>query len=96
MDPNAALRTILEQGMDAGITLKGEYRKELNAWLAKGGFAPRVELHPGTDAWMRGDRFGTVTGVTKTYVWIVLDRSGQKLKVRPEDIARVGDTFIII
>jgi hypothetical protein len=24
----------------------------------------RIELHPGTDHWMRGDRFGTITNVT--------------------------------
>ena len=88
MDPNAALRTILEQGMDAGITLKGEYRKELNAWLAKGGFAPRVELHPATDAWMRGDRYGTVKSVGRTYVHVVMD-SGRTLKVTPENIYQV-------
>lgn len=26
----------------------------------------RVELHPGTDLWMRGARFGTVIGISLT------------------------------
>jgi hypothetical protein len=26
----------------------------------------RVELHPGTDLWMRGARYGTVTGISLT------------------------------
>lgn len=28
----------------------------------------RVELHPGTAAWMSGDRFGTVERITSTVV----------------------------
>ena len=32
----------------------------------------RVELHPATDLWMRGARFGSVTKVerTKVHVWV--------------------------
>ena len=39
----------------------------------------RVELHPATDAWMRGDRFGTVERIGKRhphYVFVRMDRSG--------------------
>ena len=39
----------------------------------------RVELHPGTDAWMRGDRFGVVVRVGQRhphYVHVHMDRSG--------------------
>lgn len=34
----------------------------------------RVELHPATDLWMRGARFGTVDYVKAGYVYVSLDR----------------------
>ena len=37
----------------------------------------RVEIHPGTDLWMRGARFGTVVGMSltpKDRVHVELDR----------------------
>lgn len=33
----------------------------------------RVELHPGTDLWMRGARFGTVVGTHKTYDRLIVE-----------------------
>lgn len=45
----------------------------------------RVELSPATDAWMSGDRFGTVLpnkGVK--YVWVSMDRSGKVRKIIPD------------
>ena len=38
----------------------------------------RVQLHPRTDAWMAGDRFGTVERVSHRgpFVTIRMDRSG--------------------
>jgi len=39
----------------------------------------RVQLHPATDAWMRGDRFGTVIKVSKSSVVVLMDKSGRKL-----------------
>lgn len=35
----------------------------------------RVQAHPNTDAWMRGDRFGTVERVGRAYVHVRMDRS---------------------
>lgn len=35
----------------------------------------RVESHPATDAWMMGDRFGTITKITRKYVHVEMDRS---------------------
>tara|TARA_R110000868_G_scaffold160021_3_gene389312 strand:+ start:2782 stop:2979 length:198 start_codon:yes stop_codon:yes gene_type:complete len=51
----------------------------------------RVELHPATDTWMRGDRYGEVVSVPTRgrpdgRVMIHLDKSGKKLYFRPEDI----------
>lgn len=39
----------------------------------------RVELHPGTDLWMMGARYGTVMGAAKgddgrDMVWVKLDK----------------------
>lgn len=49
----------------------------------------RVELHPGTDEWMRGDRYGEVVERgTKTAV-IKLDKSGRNLRCRPENLQRI-------
>lgn len=63
----------------------------------------RAELHPGTDAWMRGDRFGEIIGVSKTArsfidprdprnghtFRIKMDRSGRTLRVSEGNISRV-------
>lgn len=46
----------------------------------------RVELHPGTDAWMRGDRFGEIVAVVErhgvvTSVRVKMDKSGRVLRL---------------
>jgi hypothetical protein len=43
----------------------------------------RVELHPATDAWMQGDRFGVVVKLGRVYVHVKMDRSGRTLPMRP-------------
>lgn len=50
----------------------------------------RVELHPATDAWMRGDRYGTVERVGRKYLSVRMDRSGALLMLRPMDVAETG------
>ena len=53
----------------------------------------RVELHPGTDLWMRGARFGTVRGISLTpadRVRVELDkRPGQLFASYSESFRRV-------
>ena len=49
----------------------------------------RVELHPATDAWMRGDRFGEVTTVGRTLVHVQMDRSGKVRPMYPENVGKV-------
>lgn len=44
----------------------------------------RVELHPGTDRWMMGDRFGTVVHHTLTRVHVKMDVSGKTLRCVPQ------------
>ena len=55
----------------------------------------RVELHPATDRWMMGDRFGEVVKVTskirdfkitRTFVHVRMDRSGKTIRFGPEDL----------
>jgi hypothetical protein len=56
-----------------------------------------VELHPGTDAWMRGDRYGVVVKVTHgkrvlavmvrpSFVHVRMDRSGRTLRLRSDRV----------
>ena len=41
----------------------------------------RIELHPATDGWMMGDRFGVVTRVINdATVKVLLDRSGDEIR----------------
>jgi len=62
--------------------------RRMRANHAKG---DRVQLHPGTDRWMMGDRFGNVTSVRKKdgAVRVKLDRSGKSLWFRPQDVMLV-------
>lgn len=49
----------------------------------------RVELHPATDAWMSGDRFGVVVKRGTKLVHVLMDRSGRVRRVAPDNILRV-------
>ena len=49
-----------------------------------------VETHPATNAWMRGDRFGTVDRIGRLYVVVKLDRSGRTLRFAPRNLLPVG------
>jgi len=54
------------------------------------GIGDRVELHPGTDLWMRGARYGTVTGSSLTSA----DRVRVQLDAMPgRKFAGHADTF---
>jgi hypothetical protein len=48
----------------------------------------RIELHPATDAWMSGDRYGEVRKFGKKYVHVLMDRSNRTHRVTPDNIAR--------
>jgi hypothetical protein len=47
----------------------------------------RVELHPATDAWMQGDRFGIATRITDR-VHIRMDKSGKRRSAEPHLVRR--------
>lgn len=46
----------------------------------------RIETHPATDLWMRGDRYGTITRVGRKYLSVDMDRSGHRVMLRPRDV----------
>jgi len=49
----------------------------------------RVELHPATDRWMQGDRFGTILGgvANRSGVYYVrLDRSGTTARLHIDNL----------
>jgi len=58
----------------------------------------RVQVHPAHDLWMRGMRYGTVTGVGKKYVSVLLDRdvkpfgNGKTRRFLPDDLIPTGTT----
>lgn len=43
----------------------------------------RVELHPGTDLWMRNARYGEVVKVGRKWVHVKLDKLARPVKVCP-------------
>ena len=52
----------------------------------------RVELHPGTDLWMRGARYGDVVGLSLTpndRVRVKIDSTGQTIHGSEETFRRV-------
>lgn len=48
----------------------------------------RVEIHPATNAWIFGDRFGVVVKVGRKLIHVHMDRSGLVKKFSPSDIYR--------
>lgn len=52
----------------------------------------RVELHPATDLWMRGARFGTVEGVGRSFITTRLCTilgTTLRARLRPSDIGDI-------
>ena len=50
----------------------------------------RVQLHPSTDAWMQGDRYGEVVDTQQDgTVTIKMDKSGRNLRCPPELLQKV-------
>ena len=43
----------------------------------------RVQTHPATGTWMKGDRYGTVVKRSSKYVTVHMDRSGRVLRSCP-------------
>jgi|GEM_PF-4886575 len=82
MDPNALIADVIASGAITRTQATDYYE-----WRRKGGYAVRVELHPATDAWMSGDRYGTVESLGRVYMIVRCDRSGRLRRIRPADLA---------
>lgn len=55
------------------------------------GVGDRVEIHPGTDLWMQGARFGVVVSMSltpKDRVRVRLDKTGERVWCGTEDTFR--------
>ena len=48
----------------------------------------RVELHPATDAWARGDRYGQIVRRGTKFYHVAMDRSQRVLRVPPRNICQ--------
>jgi hypothetical protein len=46
----------------------------------------RVEVHPATDVWMQGDRFGVVVKIGRAKLTLRMDRSDRELRFAPGNI----------
>ena len=46
----------------------------------------RVQAQPWTDAWMRGDRYGSINRTGRKYVYVKMDRSGRIRRFRAADL----------
>lgn len=49
----------------------------------------RIEMHPATDRWMMGDRYGYVENVGRKYVCVRLDKSGRCMNTDPSNIGAI-------
>ena len=58
------------------------------------GIGDRVQLHPGTDRWMMGDRFGTIEkhGRRRDMFYVRLDKSGKLLRFSEYNLMPVTRT----
>ena len=72
------------------MTRRNTERERAVAALAGSSFLPgqRVELHPGADRWMMGDRYGAVVRAKNGIVDVKLDRSGRTLQFSEGDLLR--------
>jgi len=63
---------------------------EKHSELAAFGVGDRVELHPATDTWMMGDRYGSVIKITRSRVHVKMDKSGRTMRVHPALITNIS------
>ena len=59
---------------------------QMNLFLSVFNVGDRVESHPATDTWMRGDRFGFVEKIGTKYVHVKMDVSGRIIRFAPENL----------
>lgn len=55
--------------------------------------ADQIELHPGCDRWMRGDRTGVVQKIGRKLLTVKMHTSGKAIKVHPENIGKLNGAY---
>lgn len=64
--------------------LNGPERESMinfNAWIARGGFGPAVDILPHTDLFMRGERYGRVVKLGVKYAYVKGNRTGRVFRL---------------
>lgn len=51
----------------------------------------RVQAHPATDTWMRGDMYGNVVHVGRKLIHVLMDRSNKVRKFHPNNLLHIGE-----
>lgn len=49
----------------------------------------RVQLHPATDLWMKGARFGEIVSIGKRYLHVRLDATGKIVRLAPRNVCEI-------
>jgi len=49
----------------------------------------RIELHPATDWWMRGAKYGNVIAIGRKLIRVKLDKHPRPVKVAPRNIITI-------
>ena len=49
----------------------------------------RVQLHPATNAWIRGDRYGEVVKIGSKLISVKMDVSGRTLKLSLDNVRTI-------
>lgn len=79
--PHSTLPAQAKQGLDMTIRfIPATHDWEAGAYV-EAFVGQRVEIHPGTDTWMRGDRYGEIVKLGTSWVHVRFDRSGRTLQV---------------
>jgi hypothetical protein len=86
---NGSYDSMLPKKYQAGNVEKSQ--KAQDARLAAMGWyvGQRVSMHPATDAFMMGDRYGEVVKVGKEKIHVKMDRSGKTRLVLPKNLEHV-------
>ena len=77
----------VQMDFDEAVELLRTLRDKMNNLTATWKLGQRVQLHPATDAWMRGDRYGSVVKTARcSYVHVRMDTSKKIRRVHPDNL----------
>lgn len=82
MDPHACFIAWQEALRAGDLTMARHLREDFNAWILRGGFAPRVLVSAQSDLYTQGVHFALVSVLHDRYCTIV-DDAGRDHRVHP-------------